>query len=82
MNCELPTLMQRADDKELDLKWFCVSPCAYDATDLQRVQASANPAEPLVSLDPSHQGGVLLNVARAVRDSALSPRGDWIKNPA
>lgn len=79
---ELPALVRRAGQKELRLLWCCVSPCAYEATPLQRFQAVVNPAEPLVALPPARQGAVLLEVARAVRDAALQPRADWTMTPA
>lgn len=68
---ELPVLVERADRHELQLLWFAVSPCAYDATELTRFQAVLSPDNPLVSLERGQQAEALLHIARKVRDAAL-----------
>jgi pimeloyl-ACP methyl ester carboxylesterase len=69
---ELPALVEAADAGQLRLLWACLTPAAWDATELKRFQAMHDVSIPLNRLSVPEQDELLLSFARQIKEAALS----------
>lgn len=69
---ELPDIIKGARTKELRLIWVALDPAGYEVSPLYDFQCVNDPDRPLSGLDCHEQQTVLLNVARKIKQAALS----------
>ncbi len=69
---ELPAIVEAANDADLRLFWVLLKPAPYDATPLQHFQAAHDLSRPLAAMEEHEWQQTLLDVARKIKQSALS----------
>jgi len=67
---ELPPLLGAAQEEGMILLWVYLRPCLYDATPIGDYQAAHDIAHALSGLSTNEQEGVLLQIAKLIRDAA------------
>lgn len=66
---ELSAILKRAREGRLKVEWVLVSACAYQDTDVGRLQALYNPEIPMNRLDAGAQQAAWSEVATKIRES-------------
>lgn len=69
---ELPEMVKAAEDGEMRLLWLYLSPAGYEVTSLKHIQAAHDLTQPLSAMQPHEQDQILLEVAKRIKEAALS----------
>jgi hypothetical protein len=67
---ELPTIIDRANQKTLRLAWIAVSASTFEMTGLSSFQALNDPSRPLDSLAAPARKKALVSIAKSIADAA------------
>jgi len=66
LNRELPILCARAENKFIDIYWFVLTPCAYDAIGLEHFQAAVPPEPALSELTEPERDRAFNKIAKRI----------------
>lgn len=69
---ELPPLLDAAEKEGLKILWIPIRASLYKETEIEKYQATHDPANPLASLNPAEQEVVLVKIAEAIKTACLS----------
>jgi len=71
-NEELPYLIEAARERRVTLLWILLSPCLYEQTPLEKIQAAHDICRPLRGLNPTERGAVLKEICKTIASESSS----------